>query len=176
MQRAGRVTEQRLGGPRSGARGRTCRERLGPAPGWPLASLLALWLTASPAAALACDAPPRAGGPAWLPLADAQGPGAWLRAERWPPPVGQPFALTLQLCPEADGSPPRLLGLDAQMPAHRHGMNYRPTLSALGGGAASPGSHRAEGLLFHMPGAWRLTVERGAPPGPRRLTLDVTLP
>ena len=38
------------------------------------------------------------------------------------------------------------------MPSHGHGMNYRPTVAALGGGR-----YRAEGLMFHMPGQWELT-------------------
>jgi hypothetical protein len=33
-------------------------------------------------------------------------------------------------------------------------MNYRPGVTSLGGGR-----FRAEGLLFHMPGDWRLIVE-----------------
>ena len=48
--------------------------------------------------------------------------------------------------------------VDAQMPEHRHGMNYRPRVSARGDGL-----YVAEGLLFHMPGRWHLLfdVERG---------------
>ena len=41
------------------------------------------------------------------------------------------------------------------MPAHRHGMNYRATVSTL-----SPGVYRAEGLMFHMPGRWRVIFDR----------------
>ena len=60
--------------------------------------------------------------------------------------------------------------IDAVMPEHRHGMNYRPTLDAKGNG-----HYVAEGFLFHMPGRWQLSfdVERG---GRRtRLTSDVLL-
>lgn len=135
------------------------------------AVLLAGALALAAPGAFGCAAPPAEGGPAWLALRDAQGPGAWVRAERWPPALGQPFALALRLCPGADGAMPRLLALDAQMPAHRHGMNYRPTLHAQG-----PADHRAEGLLWHMPGLWRISVELGDPARPRRLALDVELP
>jgi len=69
--------------------------------------------------------------------------------------VSEPFALAIALC--GDGAP-KLLRVDAGMPAHRHGMNYRPTLSAVG-----PGAWRAEGMVFHMPGLWevRLEIEGG---------------
>jgi cytochrome c peroxidase len=49
------------------------------------------------------------------------------------------------------GPAPKTLKVDAHMPAHRHGMNYAPKVTALG-----PGRWRAEGLLFHMPGRWEL--------------------
>ena len=68
-------------------------------------------------------------------------------------PLGTHFAVELAVC-GADGRAVESISVDAEMPAHRHGMNYRPGLSSLGGGR-----YRAEGLLFHMPGHWRLTVE-----------------
>jgi len=64
--------------------------------------------------------------------------------------VGTHFALDVQLCP-ADAN---LRRVDATMPEHRHGMNYRPSLQALGGGR-----WRAEGLMFHMPGRWELRFD-----------------
>lgn len=63
--------------------------------------------------------------------------------------VGQPFALDIVVCPA-----PQALAVDADMPAHRHGMNYRPTVQSLG-----HGRYRAEGLLWHMPGRWRLMFD-----------------
>ena len=85
----------------------------------PLAWLLA---AALPAFA-ACPPPPEAGarldsGPVQL---------AW-RAEPASIAVSRPFALLVTLCP-ADA---RLLRVDATMPEHRHGMNYRPSVQALG--------------------------------------------
>jgi hypothetical protein len=64
----------------------------------------------------------------------------------------------------------RALRVDAQMPEHRHGMNYRARVSAAG-----EGRFVAEGLLFHMPGRWRLLihVERGG--HAERLAADVLL-
>jgi hypothetical protein len=81
--------------------------------------------------------------------------------------VGQPFALLVLLCPPDA----QLDAIDATMPEHRHGMNYRPSLKALGAGR-----WRVEGLLWHMSGHWelRFDVQRG---GTRRtLTRGVTLP
>lgn len=74
---------------------------------------------------------------------------AW-QVEGAPIEVGQHFTLELRLCP-ADGV---LLRVDATMPEHRHGMNYRPSLARIG-----PGHWRAEGLMFHMPGRWQLRFE-----------------
>jgi hypothetical protein len=52
------------------------------------------------------------------------------------------------------------------MPAHRHGMNYRPTVAARGGGR-----YRAEGLLLHMPGAWEFRFDVRTSAGHERITL-----
>lgn len=65
-------------------------------------------------------------------------------------PQARPFALSVRLCP-ADAE---LLAVDATMPAHRHGMNYRPSLKPQGGGR-----WRVEGLLWHMSGAWELRLD-----------------
>lgn len=63
--------------------------------------------------------------------------------------AGGHFALELAVCPA-----PERLQVDAWMPAHRHGMNYRPAIEDLGGGR-----YRAEGFLFHMPGRWEFLFE-----------------
>jgi hypothetical protein len=68
-----------------------------------------------------------------------------------PAPVGKHFDIDFVVC----SSPPlrrdATIGVDADMPAHRHGMNYRATVTVL-----SPGIYRASGLMFHMPGRWRV--------------------
>ena len=83
-----------------------------------------------------------------------------------PLPVGRHFALEVQLC----GTAPAVsaLRVDADMPAHRHGMNYRTTVQALG-----TGRWRAEGLMLHMPGRWRFIVEFDTSGGVQRLTHEV---
>lgn len=63
--------------------------------------------------------------------------------------VGEPFVVEISVCPQG-----RVLGADAQMPEHRHGMNYRPTVAPLGGGR-----YRAEGWVFHMRGRWEFVFD-----------------
>jgi hypothetical protein len=66
--------------------------------------------------------------------------------------VGRHFAVDVRVC--AEGTAPVLTRVDADMPEHRHGMNYRPTLAA-----KRDGRSEAEGFLVHMPGRWRLTFD-----------------
>ena len=90
-----------------------------------------------------------------------------------PLPLGRHFALDIALCPAPGQPAPVLLAVDAEMPAHRHGMNYRPMVQSLG-----QGRYRAEGLLLHMPGAWRLWfhLDPGAGLAPLRVGQDLVLP
>ena len=87
-------------------------------------------------------------------------------------PLGRHFALDIEVCAPAGSTAPALLRVDADMPAHRHGMNYRSTLRAL-----APGRYVAEGLMWHMPGRWRLIFEMAAPPGQpvQRITHEINL-
>jgi hypothetical protein len=86
--------------------------------------------------------------------------------------TGRHFALDIVVCPPPGTAPPAKLAVDADMPAHRHGMNYRASVTALGGGR-----FRAEGLMFHMAGRWRLLFDLPAADGApaRRLTRDIDL-
>lgn len=74
-----------------------------------------------------------------------------------PIPLGKHFAVDFVLCPAGPGVDE--VRVDAQMPEHRHGMNYRASVRNLGNG-----SYHADGLLFHMPGRWELIfdVRRGS--------------
>jgi hypothetical protein len=75
-----------------------------------------------------------------------------------PVQVGRHFTLQFALCPRGQTALPAEVRVDAHMPEHKHGMNYQPSVAALG-----PGLYRAEGLMFHMPGRWELVFElRGA--------------
>lgn len=83
--------------------------------------------------------------------------------------VGEPFALVVNVCTRR-GVAAELLAVDASMPEHRHGMNYRATITAKG-----EGRFRAEGLLFHMPGRWEIIFDVAAGAESERLTHDINL-
>ena len=81
--------------------------------------------------------------------------------------IGRHFSVEAVVC----ATPPTQgLRVDAQMPEHRHGMNYRPTVAATG-----RGRYVAQGMLLHMPGRWQLVfdVERGG--RTERLATDILL-
>jgi len=84
--------------------------------------------------------------------------------------VGKLFAVEVQVCP-ADAV---LSRVDATMPEHQHGMNYRPRIQRVG--AAQDGRWRAEGLMFHMPGRWDLRLDVLVAGRSQKLTDTVTLP
>lgn len=122
-------------------------------------------LAAAPADARECGADL----PAHRLVARAQGaaaPAVAFVPDPAPLTVGRHFRLRGEVC-----GPVRLLRVDADMPAHRHGMNYRPTL-----GVDGAGRFEAAGLLLHMPGRWRLRFEvepAGQPGAGARQWLDV---
>lgn len=113
-----------------------------------LAATPAAW-AAPDAAAVECAMPASAGRPAAA-AAGAAVRAAWTVLDAPAIVVGEHFALRVQACP-ADAV---LVRVDASMPAHRHGMNYRPSIHPLG-----PGVWRVDGLMFHMRGAWELVLE-----------------
>jgi hypothetical protein len=106
------------------------------------ALLLAL-LAAAPAAA-ACDLP---GGPAQK----IQSGKTLVLYRTHPAPlaVGRHFTVEFAVCPA-----PESVRVDAWMPEHKHGMNYRPTITGSG-----EGPYKAEGLMLHMAGKWELVFE-----------------
>jgi hypothetical protein len=83
--------------------------------------------------------------------------------------VGRHFAIDAVVCAKARAAV-RGLRVDAQMPEHRHGMNYRATIAAQG-----EGRYLAEGLLFHMPGRWQLVFDVETRGTTERLTADIVL-
>lgn len=82
-------------------------------------------------------------------------------------PVGQPFSAKVVICGE-EGKLVDSLSIDATMPRHRHGMNYKPTITS-GGDRI----YEATGLFFHMPGLWRFAVTVQSKEMRQRFTYDV---
>lgn len=83
--------------------------------------------------------------------------------------VGEPFSLLFNVCTKSN-NPAELVAVDAQMPEHKHGMNYRPTIVSLGNGR-----YRVEGMVFHMPGRWEISMDVRAGEESERLSHDVIL-
>jgi len=79
--------------------------------------------------------------------------------------VGEHFAVEFAVCPT-----PEQVRVDAWMPDHRHGMNYKPTVAAQGGGR-----YRADGLMFHMAGRWEFVFELRSGGRTERLAHSVRL-
>ena len=84
--------------------------------------------------------------------------------------VGRHFALETQVCARDAAPAPTALRVDALMPEHRHGMNYRASVTSQG-----DGRFVAEGLLFHMPGRWQLVFDVQSSAGADRLVAEVML-
>lgn len=87
-----------------------------------------------------------------------------------PPRVGTFLAIDVIACATDGVSSIDDVRLDARMPAHGHGMNYRPSVTRIG-----PQRVRFEGLLLHMPGRWELAFDIVHQGKRRRLTHDVEL-
>lgn len=94
-------------------------------------------------------------------------------AYRWEPAelkVGQFFAAEVITCRAPGAEHVREVSIDATMPAHGHGMNYRPSATR-----AAPGHYRFTGLMLHMPGKWRVTIDLVQSGKRTRLTHEVNL-
>ena len=82
-------------------------------------------------------------------------------------PLNSSFSAIASLCNFGGVADPKF-SFDATMPAHKHGMNYKPQLIEL-----DDATIEVKNLLFHMPGIWRmeLTVLTGSKP--IRFTRDI---
>lgn len=87
-----------------------------------------------------------------------------------PVAMGQHFALEVTVCPRGKAPPPRSLRVDAGMPEHKHGMNYKPTVTTKGGSR-----YRVEGMLFHMSGRWEIAFDVVTASGTERIADSVVL-
>jgi hypothetical protein len=82
--------------------------------------------------------------------------------------IGTHFRVEAVVC----AGPPGIRGLrmDAEMPEHRHGMNYLPRVAPAG-----DGRYTGEGFLFHMPGLWRFLFDVERAGRVDRLTSEVEI-
>ena len=79
-------------------------------------------------------------------------PGVYVEVEDIP--LARPFSMRINVCDDAEIEN---LRVDALMPAHQHGMNYNPSVTALDNNV-----FEVNGMLFHMPGEWELQVDLAA--------------
>ena len=84
--------------------------------------------------------------------------------------IGQHFVVEIALCAKDGAAAPESVRVDAHMPEHRHGMNYKTKVTSSGAG-----KYRAEGLMFHMPGRWEYIFEVRVGGATERLTNSVVL-
>lgn len=124
-------------------------------------------LVGTSAAAPPCEAPLSFGAPGRLESSDVV---VLFRTVPSPIEIGQHFTVEALVCPTPPIGVAAGFMVDARMPEHRHGMNYRARVFR-----KPDGLYVAEGLLFHMPGLWQLMfdVERGG--RMERLTADIDL-
>ena len=84
--------------------------------------------------------------------------------------VGQHFVMDVVVCARSTRTAAGELRVDAHMPEHRHGMNYRTSAKSADGSR-----YVVEGFLFHMPGRWEFLFEVRADGRADRLTSSVIL-
>lgn len=102
-------------------------------------------------------------------------------AYRTQPPkimVGKHFSIDFVVCSKGAAAAPADVAVDAYMPEHGHGMNYRATVTAARNAqaASATGAHfRANGLMFHMPGRWDLYFDVQNAGKTERLTRSIVL-
>lgn len=131
-----------------------------------LAALI-LALSAGPALAGVCGAP--ADWQTLTPEGSASFQAAMALGTK-PVQVGTPFDVELKVC-SADNKAADRVQVDANMPAHKHGMNYEPQLSK-----TAEGEFKATGFLFHMPGVWQITVSVYGKGAPSHLSMEINVP
>jgi hypothetical protein len=127
---------------------------------------LALVLMSVGALADDCGAALKAAKPS---IAEADGARIVFVPRPLPVPVGRHFDIDFVVCGAALRSG-ATVSVDADMPAHRHGMNYRTRVEALPGGV-----WRAHGLMFHMPGTWRVIFDLPLEGRTLRITREIAV-
>ena len=127
-----------------------------------LATLALLWISADGMAQTACEAG------AGKTRVDGRNVALVYQPRPAKIKVGEMFALDLTLCPKHGKV--RAVAVDAAMPDHKHGMNYKPAVKSTGTDRFS-----ASGLMFHMPGRWQLAFEVDTDAGRERVLHNLTI-
>ena len=87
-------------------------------------------------------------------------------------PLNEMFAMDVRV-EDSQGHPLNQsdidLRVDAGMPQHGHGMNTTPKTESVGNG------FHVSGMLFHMPGDWKIYFDVTRDGATDRATVDVTL-
>lgn len=91
----------------------------------------------------------------------------YYRIENPPLLVAQHFSMQFRVCRNGVAVVPQRFKLDAMMPAHKHGMNYRAAIAT-----SEHDLIEASGLLFHMPGHWQLIVDFATADAIQQVKLD----
>jgi len=81
--------------------------------------------------------------------------------------VAQHFSMQFLVCGEGGALVLDGFSVDALMPAHGHGMNYKASVELQPDGLVE-----ANGMLFHMPGSWRIRLDLSYDGRERRVELD----
>ena len=68
--------------------------------------------------------------------------------------VGSFFSMDFDICKDSKSLPIQDLKINAMMPAHGHGMNYKTEITHL-----SNYQFKLKNLNFHMPGLWQITLK-----------------
>ena len=92
------------------------------------------------------------------------------RIDPSPLPIAQHFSMQFLVC--RGGRPLALdsFELDALMPAHGHGMNYKANIEI-----QHDGLIEATGMLLHMPGPWQISVDLSYDDLARQIKIDYQL-
>ena len=85
--------------------------------------------------------------------------------------VGKHFSVEFETCAKGDAPASTGVAVDAFMPEHGHGMNYRAVVKP----AATIARYRADGLMFHMPGRWDFYFDVRSAGGTERATRSIVL-
>jgi hypothetical protein len=132
-----------------------------------VALIVALACVSAMGADVTCEPPTGFGPRGWV---ESNGVVVIYRTEPPAIEIGQVFKVEAIVCVKDSAVKATGLKVDAVMPNHRHGMNYRPQVSAQG-----DSRYLAEGLLFHMPGRWRFLFDVDVPGRTEHLWQDIEL-